>query len=391
MRRPIVLVCLPHYCPAWKAGGVVRSVENLVGALGDEYDFRVVTGDRDLGDAAPYAGIVLDEWQQVGKAQVLYMSAGRRGLARLRQLISGTPHDLLYLNGFCSRDFSIKPLLLRRMGRVAAGPTVIAPRGEFHPSALSTGRSRSKAIYRRVALWTGLFRGVTWQASSEQERELIVTEVGPGAQVVVAADVASVACESVAAAEKCPGSLQAVFIGRIAPVKNLSGFIECLSRCRAQVALTICGPKEDQAYWTECELGLQALPANVTWRYLGPVAPHEMAGLLGQQHVLVLPTLGENFGHVIPEALGAGCPCVISDRTPWHGLEESSAGVVVPLEDPSYLSEAVERFAAMGPAEFALWRAGARQYLASHPLIVDALNAHRELFRLPEGPSVVRT
>jgi glycosyltransferase involved in cell wall biosynthesis len=50
---------------------------------------------------------------------------------------------------------------------------------------------------------------------------------------------------------------------------------------------------------------------------------------------LFLPSLGENFGHVIVEALSAGCPILISDRTPWRGLAERGVGWDLPLEDPA--------------------------------------------------------
>jgi glycosyltransferase involved in cell wall biosynthesis len=34
----------------------------------------------------------------------------------------------------------------------------------------------------------------------------------------------------------------------------------------------------------------------------------------------VLPTLGENVGHVIAESLSASCPVICSDETPWTDL-----------------------------------------------------------------------
>jgi len=50
-------------------------------------------------------------------------------------------------------------------------------------------------------------------------------------------------------------------------------------------------------------------------------------------HFLVLPSLGESFGHVIVEALAAGCPLIISDTTPWQRLEEKGIGWDIPLDD----------------------------------------------------------
>jgi len=46
----------------------------------------------------------------------------------------------------------------------------------------------------------------------------------------------------------------------------------------------------------------------------------------------IFPTLGENFGHAIAEALHADCPVLIFDRTPWWGLQAAGAAWDTPLE-----------------------------------------------------------
>ena len=76
----VVLISLPHYKPGWKFGGPTRTISNLVDHLGDEFLFRIITSDRDLGDDRPFPGVEIDRWQQVGKAQVFYMSPGKQGL-----------------------------------------------------------------------------------------------------------------------------------------------------------------------------------------------------------------------------------------------------------------------------------------------------------------------
>ena len=48
-------------------------------------------------------------------------------------------------------------------------------------------------------------------------------------------------------------------------------------------------------------------------------------------HAFLLPTLSENFGHVIVEAMQAGLIPIISDQTPWKGLEKINIGWSIPL------------------------------------------------------------
>jgi hypothetical protein len=54
--RPRVLVLLPTYLPGYLAGGPIRSIANMVDALGDEFEFRIVTSDRDHKARTPYDG-----------------------------------------------------------------------------------------------------------------------------------------------------------------------------------------------------------------------------------------------------------------------------------------------------------------------------------------------
>ena len=78
--RSCVLVLVGAYLLGYKAGGPIRSIANLVAALGEKFPFRIVTLDRDLGDKAPFPGVVVNQWIQVGQADVLYLRPGFQGL-----------------------------------------------------------------------------------------------------------------------------------------------------------------------------------------------------------------------------------------------------------------------------------------------------------------------
>ena len=184
MRQPQVLAFLPAYLPGFKYGGPVRTLASMVEWLGDEIGFRIVTSDRDLGDAEPYRGIRLGVWQAVGKSQVLYLAPEELTLLRMRSIIRATPHDAMYLNSFFAPTFTIGPLLLRRLGAIPKRPVIIAPRGEFLPSALRLKRYK-KRPYLAVVRPAGLYAGVTWHASSEAEAARIREWVGADTEVVV--------------------------------------------------------------------------------------------------------------------------------------------------------------------------------------------------------------
>src|SRR2546426_8034769 len=121
-----VLVVVHDYLPGYKAGGPVRTIANMVDRLSDEFDFRVVTSDRDRFDDTPYTGVVFDSWNRVGKAQVYYLSKRSKSLRAIARIISSTPHDVLYLNSFFDPVFTQVPLWARRLGLLPPKPVVLA-------------------------------------------------------------------------------------------------------------------------------------------------------------------------------------------------------------------------------------------------------------------------
>lgn len=61
MSKVTVLTFARYYLPGFKAGGPIRTLSNMVEALGDEFDFRIVCSDRDFMDRAAYPTCCLGE------------------------------------------------------------------------------------------------------------------------------------------------------------------------------------------------------------------------------------------------------------------------------------------------------------------------------------------
>ena len=46
--RPQILCFVDYYLPGYKAGGPLRTIINMVSQLGGEFEFLIVTRDRDF-------------------------------------------------------------------------------------------------------------------------------------------------------------------------------------------------------------------------------------------------------------------------------------------------------------------------------------------------------
>jgi len=305
-----VLTLIDCYLPGFKHGGPIRTLANLVESAPPDIEFLVLTRDRDRGDAAPYPGIPRDAWVEVGRAKVRYLPRSCERLLPLIKRVRDACPDVIYSNSLFSR-MNVRVLLLRKLGQLPRTPFVLGPRGELSPGALKL-KAAKKSAFLWIAGKLGLLRNLCWQASTDLERSEILAacarhgiSVSP-ADVVVACDIAGRSQPIVESrSPKRRGVANFVFVSHISPKKQLDRVIDLMASLRGEIHLDIYGPIDDKAYWKLCEERLAALPASVLARYHGPVEQSAVAGIFAKHDAFVFPTLGENFGHVIAEALRA--------------------------------------------------------------------------------------
>jgi glycosyltransferase involved in cell wall biosynthesis len=377
MKRVLVLV--PGYLPGFKSGGPARTVANMVDALGDELSFSIVCLNRDLGDNEPYTSINKKDWNQQGKAKVFYIERGPRGLFKLMSIMRSVEFDVIHLNGFLSFQFSILPILMHKIFGLKV-PIIIGARGEFSKGALAF-KSTKKRLFISFVKAIDLYRYVIWHASSTYEAEDIRRVMGPLLNIRVAIDIAQSQTDLQLARRDVNRPLRVAFISRICPKKNLDGALEILSSLTQPVNFDVYGPREDEAYWQICLQAINKLPANVHFNYLGALSPDVVSKTLADYDLFLFPTLGENFGHVIAEALFTGLPVLISDQTPWRQLSENNIGWDISLQDKAAFVAAIESCCRKTGDEYAIWRQSIRRWALENIGNQAAIDATRQLFK----------
>jgi glycosyltransferase involved in cell wall biosynthesis len=384
--KPIILLSVRYFLPAYKSGGPVRTLQALVENLSAIYQFKILAFDRDDGDPAPFASIRKNEWNRMGQAQVRYLSPGWAAPSSLISLLRDTEFDVLYLNSFFDPVFTLAPLLARRLGLIPANPIVIAPRGEFSAGALAQ-KPLKKAIFLRLERLLGFYKNTVLHASTEREKGEIQRALGGGQRgngrvIRVALNMSLNPTDEIQGQRqaKVPGQLKAVFVSRVAAKKNLLAAIEIMAAVKGDVSFHIYGPLGDWPYWEKCQRAMRQSGASIRVEYKGALAHEKVLETLGAYDVFVLPTLGENFGHVILESLLAGCPVVISDQTPWRGLREKKAGWDLPLQAPERFVEVLQRVVEMKEEDHQMWRQGARALGVAVARDAQVLNDNKNLF-----------
>lgn len=345
-----VLIFVDYFLPGDKAGGIVRSVHNLVENVAG-IDFFVVTRNRDLGSRRPYTEVPSNTWIRRPSYKIIYLSRGRANLPQLLRLIQSVGPDDLYLNCIYSVGYHMLPVLIGKL--FYRKPRILmAANGMLSKGALSIKRFK-KAVFLKVVRFLGLYRGVHWHATSAAEKADIQRIFGRRTKVSVAPYIVDLAvCRRHFRRVKHKGDVRIFFFSRISEKKNLLGALRLLKHIEACVRFKIIGPIEDRAYYDRCLAAIRDLPPNIHVEYIGRLPFHKILSELQKHHFLLLPTLHENFGHVIVESLLAGCPVIISDQTAFRGLRAAGVGWDVPLDAAEAWVEIIERCSAMGQAEF---------------------------------------
>lgn len=342
----------------------MRTIVNLIDRLGDSYDFYVMTRGFDLGEKNIYPGIAINDWNKIGSARVFHAGHGHLNFAAIRLVLREAAPDAVYLTSFFS-SLTIKFLTLRRLGMAGHMPVILAPEGEFSSGALQL-KSTKKKIFRGVAFPGKLYRDLVWKAASEPEKVDIQRVAGADCEIYVAPNMPPrVILENYSfkgKPKKESGAVRLLFLSRVVPKKNLVHTLQILPDVQGEIELDVYGPLGDEHYWRECKDLIARLPERITVTQCGSVPYERVAETMAKYHFFVLPTLGENFGHVMTEAFSAGCPVLISDQTPWRNLEKKQIGWDLPLDRADLWQAALQKCVSMDSVEYERLSSAARKY-----------------------------
>ncbi|HEV7645503.1 MAG TPA: glycosyltransferase family 4 protein [Pyrinomonadaceae bacterium] len=362
-KKKILVVC-DYYLPGFKSGGGMRTIVNMVDRLSDRYDFSVITRDHDGRlDKSPYKTVKIGDWNQIGNARVFYLVKNDIKAATIKRLVDEAAPEAIYLNSFFATPANYL-LFLRWRGQVKA-PVIMAPCGELITAAMQF-KTAKKRLHITLAKLTGLHKGLFWKATTDLEKEDIEKELGKKERMFVAADMPPKTIfpeyERSIKPKKTGGELKLVFLARFVRTKNFGFLLDVLEKVPGKISVDVIGDLEDKAYWEECLEKIKKLPPNITVNYAGAIDNRLVPKKLAEYHFLVSPSLNENFGHIFPEALSAGCPLIISDRTPWLDLKEKGIGWDLPLENPKAWRETLKHCVEMDDGAYRQMSDAAREY-----------------------------
>jgi len=346
-----ILIYVRYYLPGYGSGGPVISISNMVKALSQCYEFYIVCLSNDFGEKKAYKNVSGLSWKNFGGAQVLHVDKYKSPFAGFLSIVQKLEPDIVYCNSFFDPFFTFIPLLHYQKKEIKV---IIAPRGELTPGALSLTVLKKK-LYIYIFMKTFILNKITWHASTENELNQISSNIGINPKKIsVAKDIAffDESQSKFIQSYKDSNKLKIVFLARITPVKNLMYILDVLKFCDSEIVFDIYGAVDEKKYWDQCKKKINSLPKTISVNYLGLISNELVNQTLADYHLFFLPTLGENFGHSIFEALSVGLPVLISDQTLWTEIVNKCNYAAIPLKDQRKYIDFIQHLSKMDNDEF---------------------------------------
>lgn len=372
-----LLIITPWFLPSVKAGGPVRSVLGLSELLSDVCEVFIITPSKDILTGNEHTGIIKNKWMIFKDNIHVYYNEGSLKNIYMGMIREKHPQSV-YFNNIWSIRYTWNPI--RNISSEFPNTRLIlATRGMLDKNSMQI-KSVKKNAFLKMLNVSGLKNKVIFHSTNPTET-FNISKLLKATKIVEIPNVNFIKTgERKLSKEK--GKLKILFLSRIVPIKNLDFALEVLLNVPngIKIEFDIYGNIENEKYFNQCEKIISRMPAHVTVNYKGTISMDKTADVITDYHLLFLPSANENFGHAIVECMMSGIPVLVSDQTPWIGLDSFKAGFDISLNRKDLFLNALIKFAGMNDAEWLEWSRGAEEFIQKRMNKDEIKKKYSELF-----------
>jgi len=217
-------------------------------------------------------------------------------------------YDIIWFNSF----FELKIFFLIFLKKFSNFKLIVSPRGQLSNKAISTSNMFLK--YQFIKLVRIFKNDIIFHSTDLNESKDIKYNLGIN-KIFQMSNIFSLKFYENNCYEK-----KYVFYSRIHKKKGLHILLKNILDNKEDIWLDIYGFIEDKAYWKDCNKIIRKLE-NV--KYMGNIDDGDISILKNKYSFFILPTMNENFGHVIVELLSIGLiPMISKGTTPFDRIIE---------------------------------------------------------------------
>jgi len=306
------ILLIGPYPPLYSYGGPTRSIYGIYNSLiNSGYDCTVLSPKKNFDGS--------DNIGAINKKNIIYTD-------KFFHFIFKNYHtyDIIWFNSF----FELKIFFLIFLKNLSDFKLIVSPRGQLSKKAISTSNMFLKYQFIklvRIFKNTIIFHSTDSNESKDIEYGLCINKVFQISNIF-----------SLKFYENSCYEKKYVFYSRIHKKKGLLILLKNILHNKVDINLDIYGFIEDKVYWNECYEIIRKLE-NVN--YMGNIDNGDISILKNKYSFFILPTLNENFGHVIVELLSIGLiPMISKGTTPFDSIIGDKIKFNFSLEKPDELT-----------------------------------------------------
>jgi glycosyltransferase involved in cell wall biosynthesis len=213
-----------------------------------------------------------------------------------------------------------------------------------------------KKVYLYLIEKLGLLKNIEWHVTDEQEKEELLPFLSNKSKVHMTGNIPSRVGKFDHERQPIPSIGMIALIG---PMKNIHLVLKALQFIERPMNFHLWGPVKDEKYWQSCQRLMHELPKVVNFIYHHEIAPDQINEAFAQIDFYAQPSVSENFGHSIFDALNRGIPVITSKKTPWNELKERKAGWNVSTRNEEELLRAFNEALSLNNEQYNQWKKGA--------------------------------
>jgi glycosyltransferase involved in cell wall biosynthesis len=382
MNKNNILFLAPIYPPQKLGGGPAISINNIVKILDmNKYKLTIITQNYEINDRK----VLLISSKKIVKnnltnTNMYYINYRQTNIINILRLVINIRPNIIYLNSMFSIEYLLSSLIYHSI--IKNVKVIIAPRGELCKNSLNQKKNKKK-VFIFLVKHIGLLKNVFWHGTSQMEVNAIKNIVNCSSKYIYYINnISFLDTRIILPLNYCknPNTLKLISIARIHKSKNLLFSIERLKTQTDNIFFDIYGPIEDQKYWIKCKNEIRTLSKNVVVSYKGLVNHDDIFKILAVYDAMILPTLSENYGHSIVEALYSGIPVIISDQTPWTNINIHNAGFAMSLTNKKGFEYAIKYLASLDTFEIAKMKKCAQDYIKTKLNVNNDIIKYNNMF-----------
>lgn len=305
-----------------KSGGTSTSTYDLLKAINlkdENSEIDLLTPDvKDVEDK-----LMGNEEKWINKVQNDYISPISYS-KNIKNFLKKTHYDIYHTNGLWMYVNHITCAIAKKKSK----PYIITPHGMLYPQALARSAWKKWPL-KKIWFNKDISNATALHVTSQEELQH-VRNYGYKGPIALIENPIFIPDYTLNLFQnhkpfKNSSTLQIGFLGRLHPIKGLENLLKALTLTNSNINLTIMGTGDPQ-YEIFINKEINRLNLKDKVNLIGFVKGKEKYQALSQLDALFVPSIMENFGMIIPEALIVGTPVMASFGTPWKSLNKINCG-----------------------------------------------------------------